>query len=148
MRPRRRGPALLYGLSTSPVETMKTFTPFLLLMLSFSVRAGDAFDDRVERAKALEETPAGQAYQDLMWPKVQPFLATLMQQCVPDDRNADLRSFVFVATLSTEAKLLDVEVRPVTAASKCFAAGMERAPFPKPPADMPITFHMRLHEMN
>jgi hypothetical protein len=132
---------------------MKAFTPLLLLLVSIAVQAGDAFNDRVERAKALEETPSGQAYQDVMWPKVQPFVAALMQRCIPDDRNADRRSFVFVATLSAEAKLTEIEVQPVTETSKCFAAGMERAPFPKPPATlapggMPITFNMRLHEMN
>jgi hypothetical protein len=132
---------------------MKTFTPLLLLLVSVGAQAGDAFDDRVERAKALEETPAGQAYQDVMWPKVQPFVAALMQRCVPDDPKADLRSFVFVATLSSEAELTEIEVRPVTQASECFAVGMKRAPFPRPPATlaaggMPITFNMRLHEMN
>src|SRR5579871_2042353 len=99
---------------------MKKCTPLLLLLVSVVVEAGDAFSDRVERAKALEDTPAGQAYQDVMWPKVQPFIAALMQRCIPDDRNADLRSFVFVATLSAEAKLTEIEVQPVTEASKCF----------------------------
>lgn len=133
---------------------MARFALVLILVLSVSARAGDAFDERVERAKALEDTPAGQAYQDAMWPKVQPFLQTLMEKCaVPDNRRADLRSFVFVGTLSSEGELTEIEVRPITEVSTCFAHGMTRAPFPKPPASlgaggMPITFNMRLHEMN
>lgn len=132
---------------------MKPLIPLILLVLPVTIQAGATFADRVERAKALEETPAGQAYQDVMWPKVHPFVTTLMQQCVPNDPGADVRSFVFVATLSFDAKLSEIEVQPVTAVSKCFAAGMERAPFPKPPPNlaaggMPITLNMRLHEMN
>jgi len=83
---------------------MNELTPLLFLLSSAAVQAGEAFADRVDRAKTLEETPAGQAYQDVMWPKVQPFIATLMKRCIPEDRNADVRSFVFVATLSAEAK--------------------------------------------
>jgi len=62
---------------------MKSLTPLLLLVLPVTVQAGDAFSDRVDRAKALEETPAGQAYQDVMWPNVQPFVVSLMQLTIP-----------------------------------------------------------------
>jgi hypothetical protein len=132
---------------------MRTLTLVLVLLLAAAAHAADTFGDRVQRADALEKTTAGQAYQDVMWPIVHPFVTTLMQQCVPNDPGADLRSFVFVASLSAEAKLSEIEVQPVTEVSKCFAAGMERAPFPKPPpnlaaAGMPITLNMRRHEMN
>ena len=71
-------------LNTRPAhvrELMKPLTPLLLLLLPVAVQAGDAFGDRVQRAKAVEETPAGQEYQDAMWPMVKPFVAALMQSC-------------------------------------------------------------------
>jgi hypothetical protein len=132
---------------------MRLLALLSLLMVSAVVQAGDAFEERVQRAKALEDSPAGQAYQDVMWPKVEPFVAALTQKCIPDDPKADVRSFVFVATLSADATLSEIEVRPVTDVAKCFAGGMRQAPFPRPPADlaaggMPIVLNMRLHPMN
>jgi hypothetical protein len=129
---------------------MKEVAAILFLTGSLAANASESFDDRVQRARALEETPLGSAYQDSMWPLLRPFIASLVKSCVPDDVNADLTSFVWVGTVTLEGKLSANEVQPETPLSECFARGMEQAPFPKPPEavareGMPVTFNMRLH---
>jgi len=123
-----------------------------LLVASLNAAATEPFDARVQRAEAIENTPAGQAYQDEMWPLVQPFISGLMDKCVNDYPKADLLSFVWVGNLTANGGLVDVVVQPETDISRCFMHGMERAPFPMPPKDywvggLPLTFHMRLHPM-
>ena len=124
----------------------------LFLVVSLTAAGAETFDARVQRAKALEDTPLGRAYQDSMWPLVQPYLASLVKKCISSDAKADLTSFVWVATLTSEGKLDAVEVQPVTEISQCFSRGMQDAPFPKPATGwahegMPITFNIRLHPM-
>ncbi len=148
-----RARAVGAGTPSAPAALVKALAPWLLGALPVLAHAGDAFSDRVMRAKAVEETKAGQAYQERMWPTVQPFVAALMQRCIPEDPKADLTSFVWVATLSASAQLIDIAVQPITEVSTCFAAGMARAPFPKPPPElaalgMPLTLNMRLHPMD
>jgi len=125
----------------------------LSLPISTSARADEAFDARVQRAKAIEDTPVGSAYQDQMWPLVKPFISRLVEECLAGKEKPDARSFVWLGTLTADGKLVDVEVQPLTDVSACFSHGMDRAPFPKPPKEfeasgLPLTFHMRLHEMN
>ena len=132
---------------------MKPLAAILFLAVSLVAEGAETFDARVQAAKALEETPLGRAYQDSMWPLLQPFMASLLKKCIADVANADLTSFVWVATLTLEAKLNAIQVQPMTETSKCFSQGMEHAPFPKPPKEltrdgMPITFNMRLHPMD
>jgi hypothetical protein len=111
------------------------------------------FNARVQEAKDLEETPDGKAYQDSMWPVVEPFVAALTKQCIADDAKRDLTSFVWVATIASDGKVHGMEVQPQTGVAKCFSSGMAQAPFPRPPASfadegMPVTLNMRLHRMN
>ena len=125
----------------------------ILLVVSLTAAGAETFDARVQRAKALEETPLGRAYQDSMWPVVQPFIASLLKKCISDDAKADLTPFVWVATLTLDGKVDAAEVQPMTETSRCFSRGMQDAPFPKPPKGsdhdgMPITLNMRLHPMN
>src|SRR5262245_28278097 len=124
-----------------------------LLITSLAASSAETFDARAQRARALEDTPSGQAYQDAMWPIVKPFLEALSKECIAKDAQRDLRSFVWVATLTSEGKLADAQVQPETVISKCFLQGMEQAPFPKPPQEfaedgLPLTFNVRLHPMN
>jgi hypothetical protein len=109
-----------------------------------------SFDEWVQRATLLEETPSARAYQDSMWPLVQPFVAALIERCISEDPKPDLTSFVWVATLTADGYFADMEVRPQTAVAACFSSGMEQAPFPKPPQEfaeegMPVVLNMRLH---
>ncbi len=140
------------GPSTSPLELMRRIVAIALAVTSLGAAAAETFDARAQYAKALEDTPAGQAYQDEMWPVVKPYISDLMERCVSDKPTSDLRSFVWVATLTAEGKLIDIEVQPDTEVSRCFSRGMEHAPFPKPPKDfavggLPLTLNMRLHPM-
>ena len=112
-----------------------------------------AFDAWVRRAKALEETPTGKAYQDLMWPRVEPFVAALIKRCIADNAKEDLASFIWVATLSSEGKIAVVDVQPQTEVTQCFFDGMLHAPFPATPPEfaddgLPVMLNMRLHPMN
>jgi hypothetical protein len=132
---------------------MKPLAATLLLLGSLAAEGAESFDAGVQRAKALEETPLGRAYQDAMWPSLQPFMASLLKKCISDDPKADLTSFAWVATLTSEGKLNAIQVQPTTEISKCFSRGMKHAPFPKPTKElaqhgMPITFNMRLHPMD
>lgn len=132
---------------------MKPLATLLFLVLSLTAAGAETFDARVQRAKGLEETPLGRAYQDSMWPLVQPFIASLVKKCISNDAKADLTSFVWVATLTLEGKLDAVEVQPMTETSQCFSRGMQDAPFPKAPKElahdgMSITFNMRLHPVD
>jgi hypothetical protein len=131
---------------------MKRIAAIAVAVASLSVASAETFGARAQRAKALEDTPDGAAYQDEMWPLVRPFIASLMERCVPDKQVGDLRSFVWVATLTADGKLIDVEFQPITEVSRCFSRGMEHAPFPKPPksftvSGLPLTFNMRLHQL-
>jgi hypothetical protein len=131
---------------------MRTVVAIALVAVSFGVSAADTFDAKVQRAKDIEATPAGEAYQDKMWPLVQPFMSTVMARCVSDNPTSPLISFVWLATLTAEGKLVEVETQPNTELSRCFRKGMELAPFPKPPHEfaprgLPLTFNMRLHPM-
>lgn len=111
------------------------------------------FDAWVQRAKMLEETPSGKAYQDLMWPLVEPFVAALIKRCIADNAKEDLASFIWVATLNSDGKVAQVDVQPQTEVTRCFFDGMLQAPFPKTPPEyaddgLPVTLNMRLHPMN
>lgn len=124
-----------------------------MLLFTLAASAAETFDARAERARALEDTPSGKAYQDAMWPLVEPFLAEMIKQCIADDPKHDLRSFVWLVTVTSEGKVADSQVQPETSVSKCFAQGMQQAPFPMPPQEfaedgLPLIFNMRLHPMN
>jgi hypothetical protein len=126
---------------------------FLLLAVSLTAESAETFEAREQRATMLEETSAGKAYQDAMWPLVKPFLAELIKQCISNEAKPDLTSFRWVATVTADGKLADVEVQPETGVSKCFSLGIVQAPFPKPPKEfaedgLPVAFNMRLHPMN
>ncbi|HEY4368649.1 MAG TPA: hypothetical protein VGN07_15545 [Steroidobacteraceae bacterium] len=132
---------------------MKPIAAGLFLVVSLTAVGAETFDARVQRAKGLEETPLGQAYQDSMWPLLQPFVASLVKKCISEDGKADLTSFVWVGTLTLKGNLNAIQVQPMTQMSRCFSRGMEHAPFPKPPKElardgMPITLNMRLHPMD
>jgi hypothetical protein len=112
-----------------------------------------AFSAWVARARKLEETPSGKAYQDVMWPLVEPYVAALIKRCIADNAKEDLASFIWVATLNSDGKVTEVDVQPETEVTQCFFDGMLRAPFPKTPPEyaddgLPVTLNMRLHQMN
>jgi hypothetical protein len=150
----RRRPVISGGviLPLVSLDRMRLVIAIVLVAVSFVVSAADTFDARVQRARDIEATPAGEAYQDEMWPLVQPFMSNVMKRCVSDNPTSPLISFKWIATLTVEGKLVGVETQPNTELSRCFQKGMELAPFPKPsqefaPHGLPLTFNMRLHPM-
>jgi len=84
--------------SAQPLDLMKSLAVVFFLTASLSAASAETFDARVQRAKTLEDTPLGKAYQDSMWPVVQPFMMSLLKECISHDATADLTSFVWVAT--------------------------------------------------
>ena len=129
---------------------MKILAPLLLLLLALSAYGGESFEDRVQRANDLEKTAEGQAYQDAMWPLVEPVLADATSQCVPEDPDLEGQAITLVLTVSTDGSPRDIEVQPSTKAAKCIASKIARAPFPKPSegfsaSGLPLVFVLHLH---
>jgi hypothetical protein len=55
--------------------------------------AADDFSMRVVRAKSIENSSAGQAYQQGMWAQIGDATANFMQQCFPQGTKADTDAF-------------------------------------------------------
>jgi len=128
---------------------MKTLSLVLILVVSSGALAGDSFGDRVKRAKLVEASADGRAYQQLMWEEVGEHTATVMQQCFPKGTKADTASFVLVANVLPSHALAGVEVQPETRMSRCFADAFSRASFPQPPPSfsedgIPIVIEIRI----
>ena len=60
-------------------------------------------------------------------------LASLMTRCFPID-GKQLGQFQYVADLTADRAIDKPEFRPDTAATRCFAEGFPRLPFPSLPA--------------
>ena len=106
----------------------------LLLLTSSVASAGEAFEERVQRAKVVEESPEGKEYQQVLWKQIGDYTTTVMQQCFPKGIKADPDFFTLVGDVMPNRSLSNVELRPSTKMSECFAEGFGHAPFPKPPA--------------
>jgi|SRR5690242_2464829 hypothetical protein len=112
---------------------MRKILVFVVLILATSaVLAADTFATRVHRAKAVEDSPSGKAFQAVLWPKVGNYTATVMTQCFPKGTKPDTAAFTVVADILPDGTLSHTEVRPRTKMSTCFVNGFESAPFPKP----------------
>ena len=118
----------------------------LLLALPFPVSASD-FDARVAAARAAIATPAGHVYDMALVPAVH----AATTRCVPSGkrvaRAAD--SFTAVARVAADGRVTDVQVRPVTPLSACFArtlGAIRLQPLPvalRRPAGHPIVIGIR-----
>ena len=129
---------------------MKTLAPLFLLLLASTAHGEEPFEERAQRANDLEKTVEGQAYQDVMWPLVEPVLAEVTKQCVPVDPALEGQVFTLVVTISADGSPRDIEIQPRTKATTCIANEIARAPFPKPPQGfsangLPLVFVLHLH---
>lgn len=116
---------------------------------STNVFAEDLFGQRVQRAKLVEESTEGMNYQKQLWDQVGNYTANVMQQCFPKNTKADTDSFTLVADVLHNCHLDQVEVKPKTKMSQCFADGFSRGAFPKPPESfsedgMPIEIDFKI----
>ncbi|MEO7148710.1 MAG: hypothetical protein ABIY40_02035 [Rhodanobacteraceae bacterium] len=113
------------------------------------VFAKSQFEARVQRAKAIEESPHGKMYEGVLWKQIGSYTATVMHQCFPVGTTPDAPFFTLVGDVLPDSSLANVEVRPKTKMSECFADGFGRASFPKPPesfgkAGVPIEIDMKI----
>ncbi len=109
---------------------MKLATVAALLLLPSAAHAAD-FDTRVAHAKSAIATPAGHAYDLALVPAIH----AAMTKCVPPGRSAARASdsFTTVASVAADGRVRDVQTRPATALSRCFARELGALGLPPPP---------------
>lgn len=129
---------------------MKTIPVFIALLLATSAAvAADSFSARVHRAKLVEDSPSGKAYESVLWPQVGRYMATVMRRCFPTGTKPDTATFTMVADILPDRTLADADVRPRTRMSECFVNGFAHASFPELPKSfgergIPIEIDMRV----
>jgi len=128
------------------MERMKEIAIIAVFLLpSLAMAADDGFGSRVQRARLIEETSGGQAYQKELWASLGDQAATAMQECFPRGVEADTAAFILVGDVDGQSHLQDVEVRPSTAMSRCFAEKFASLRFPEPPEGvMPLVIEMKI----
>ena len=104
----------------------------LALLLALPAVAADDFDRRIADARAAIATPAGYAYDMALVPAIH----AATTKCVPPGRRAARHadSFTTVASVDRSGRVRDVQVRPVTALSQCFARQLGAMRLQPPPA--------------
>lgn len=128
---------------------MKLALLVVLLPVTGTAFADGSFIDRAKRAKLVEDSPEGQAYQQELWSHVGDYTAAVMQRCFPNESEVDTDSFTLVADVSPSGHLSNVELEPSTPMSRCFAKNFSQAPFPVPAASfgeagIPIIINMKI----
>ena len=112
---------------------MKRLLPFLSMLGVTAAHAGDAFDQRMVDAQQWENTKEGAAYFQVLYGAIGNDMAALMQRCFPEGGER-LGGFQFVADVTADFAVHAAEFRPDTPATRCFAAGFPKLPFPALPA--------------
>jgi hypothetical protein len=128
---------------------MRTKALLFSLLVTTAVDAADSFSARVQRAKAIEDSAEGQSFQKVLWGQAGDHTAQTMRHCFPKGVKADTSSFTLVANLVPGRRLANLEVRPETQMSRCFADGFSKAPFPEPPESfgsegLPLIIEMKI----
>lgn len=128
---------------------MKNYLISLLFFIATVAGAGDPFNTRVQLAKSIENSADGQSFQKIFWDSAGDYTASVMQQCFPKSTKPDTSAFTLVANLIPRGALANVEVRPQTKQSLCFARGFRKASFPEPPENfgnegMPLVIEMKI----
>jgi hypothetical protein len=120
-----------------------------LLSLSAGAVAMESFDERVTLAKAAEADDQLKAYLPSMYGAVGPQVASTMRTCFDRTEGGDKSPFVLVADISAAGAAQNIEVKPSTNVSQCFARGFSSITFPAPPAStkraaFPVMIEMRV----
>lgn len=114
------------------MKLIPLYIAFLLPLVALA--NGRSFEERVRQAKQIEQTPNGMAYQKVLWKQTGDYAAKAMQHCFPRGTQLDTNAFTLVGDVGRDAHLHDVEVRPATSMSRCFAGAFSLAPFPPVPS--------------
>lgn len=112
----------------------------MLTVLAFALLAGappassaDPFTARVQRAKMLEASASGPAYQKQFWDKTKGPMTDALRGCITSNMPADKSPFTLVADISPDGHPLNVEVRAPTPVAKCLVGQFSVWIFPTPP---------------
>lgn len=128
---------------------MRIYLSLVLMLIPVIATASDDFDQRVATAKALEDTPQGQAYDRVLYGAIGDYIQKTMFRCFPSDKKADTERFTLVADILANGKAARVQVQPETEMSGCFRASFAGAPFPELPGyakggPLPIFINMKI----
>jgi hypothetical protein len=114
----------------------------MLTVIAFALLAGaqpaadtatDTFTTRVQRAKMLEASASGPAYQKQFWDKTKGPMTDALRGCIASNMPADKSPFTLVADISPDGHPLNVEVRAPTPVARCLAGQFSVWTFPAPP---------------
>jgi hypothetical protein len=111
--------------------------------------AQDTFEARVGLGKAVEEKEEFKSYHGSIGREVGDQYAATMRSCFATVQEPKIDAFTLVADITPDGNLSAVEVRPATNIACCFAAGLTKISFPKPPhypgyVGFPMTIEMRI----
>jgi len=128
---------------------VRIYLALVLMLISVVAAASEDFDKRVAIAKALENTPQGQAYVRVLYGAIGDYVQKTMFRCFPSDKKADTERFTLVADILANGKAARVQVQPETEMSGCFRAGFSSAPFPELPGyakggSLPIFINVKI----
>lgn len=87
--------------------------------------SGRDFDDRVSRANAALASKQGGVYAEWVDEQIRPLITKTLQECFGAVDRPDNSGFLLVADVKRSGELSDVEVRPSTNISRCFAHSLE-----------------------
>lgn len=122
----------------------------MVVSLAMLAVAGQCdFGSRVQHAKLIEAWSEGEAYQKQLWASAGSQAASAMQACFPRGVKADTESFTLVGDVNNQRHLQNVEIRPSTLMSRCFAKRFSSLQFPKPSesmheSGMPLVVEMKI----
>jgi len=112
---------------------MLTVIAFALLAGAQPAASTDTFTARVQRAKMLEASASGPAYQKQFWDKTKEPMTEALRGCIASNMPADKSPFTLVADISPDGYPLNVEVRAPTPVARCLAGQFSVWSFPAPP---------------
>jgi hypothetical protein len=105
-----------------------------LALLLGAPQGTDAFPARVTRAKAVEASPAGAAYQKALWSRIGNPATDAYKGCLASNAPADRTPFTLVADVGADGRPRRIEVRPATPVATCMAGQFATWTLPDPPA--------------
>jgi len=102
-----------------------------LLLLIAVVAEAENMDSRISEAKSVTSSSTGKSYDALLSPSIGKAIKT----CVPPGSTspANLGNFTLVAYVAADGSTREIEVRPSTSISKCFAQKFSSLKMPAPP---------------
>ena len=123
------------------------FVATVLLLLGCTRQP--TFAERVERAKAHEESAALKDYFEDYWRRIELHSNSALEQCFPLDK-VRYKHATLVADLMPNRRLSNIQLNPDDRMTQCFATKFAASPFPAPPPSfgpggLPVRAEVALH---